>query len=79
MNTNGIDNRNQDERIQRLRQEDNKSNELKKLNVNEEQKEITTRQNALKLDIKQQTNSQERQANEVAQKQLKQGYLDVKI
>ena len=79
MNANSIDNRNQDERIQRLRQEDNKSNEVKKINVREEQKEITTRQNALKLDIKQQTNSQERQANEVAQKQLKQGYLDVKI
>lgn len=79
MNANSIDNRNQDERIQRLRQEDNKSNEVQKLNVREEQKEITTRQNALKLDIKQQTNSQERQANEVAQKQLKQGFLDVKI
>ncbi|MFY8161317.1 MAG: hypothetical protein ACOVNU_08290 [Candidatus Kapaibacteriota bacterium] len=79
MNANSIDNRNQDERIQRLRQEDNKSNEVKKINVREEQKEITTRQNALKLDIKQQTNSQERQANEVAQKQLKQGFLDVKI
>ena len=85
MNANSVgSNNNQEERIQRLRQEDRRSNEIRESRRNEEQSEISTRQNALKVENNRKTQSNElreneRSVKERAQEQIKQGYLDVKV
>ena len=85
MNANSVSsNNNQEERIQRLRQEDRRSNEAKESRKNEEQREISTRQNALKLEDNSKSQrkellEKERAINERAQEQIKKGYVDVKV